>query len=262
MALRADHLGTNAASILLGLGIGFAGFYFFANKKAAPTSPRSQSPEAEPQEELCFFRVEDGQLLFHLKLYVETLNNLWQREGVWPNRYFYMKENKWAARKLARKLMVVAIERPDIFSGVQSRYILAARAFTLGHYLGINELSPLEASERWWGKLVRETPSDSSPVPYRDYGTLLYERSDLSNSALQLKRALALGEEGVCLLLAVVLASSGDKATAKEYLERYLQHVDPVLPEHRMASALLENLGKPDALDIMYLRGSEASIAA
>lgn len=79
-----------------------------------------------------FFRVEDGQLLFHLKLYVETLNKLWQREGVWPNRYFYMKvdvfffskcynliftihkETKWAARKLARKLMVVAIERPGI----------------------------------------------------------------------------------------------------------------------------------------------------
>lgn len=154
-----------------------------------------------------------------------------------------------------------SLNSKDIFSGVQSRYILAARAFTLGHYLGINELSPLEASERWWGKLVRETPSDCSPVPYRDYGTLLYERSDLTNSALQLKRALALGEESVCLLLAVVLASAGESATAKDYLERYLQHVDPSLAEYRMASALLENLGKPDALDIMYSHG-ESCVAA
>ena len=88
----------------LGLGIGFAGFYFFTNKKPGRSSSRSPSPQPEAEDELCttrhvvgcaycagFFKVEDGQLLFHLKHYVETLNRLWEREGVWPNRYFYMK---------------------------------------------------------------------------------------------------------------------------------------------------------------------------
>lgn len=132
----------------------------------------------------------------------------------------------------------------------------------MGHYLGIDELSPLAESERWWAKLVRETPSGRSAVPYADYGTLLFELKDFTGSASQLKTALALGEEGVCLLLAVSVLSTGDQDKARDYLLRYLEHVDPALPEHRMATALLENLGKPDALTIMYNRGTEACSAA
>ena len=151
----------------------------------------------------------------------------------------------------------------DIFAGVQSQYILAARAFTLGHYLGITEpSSPLAASERWWAKLVHETPSGQTAVPYADYGTLLFEQQDFSGSARHLKTALALGEENVCLLLAVVVLSTGDQQTARDYLQRFLEHVDPSLPESRMAHSLLENLGKPDALAIMYTTGREASEAA
>lgn len=136
----------------------------------------------------------------------------------------------------------------DIFQSSESRAILAARVFVIGHYLGLDWLDCRLNATLFFRRCFELDPTNAAP--FSDYGSFLYELQRYEESISCLLRSVELGHDQVYLLLGVLYHTMGDVTEARESVEMFLARNPPHMEPHTsMANYFLHNLGKVRSAD-------------
>lgn len=170
----------------------------------------------------------------------------------------------------------------DIFQKNESRAILAARAFVIGHYFGLDAEAGAQdlfccklSAVEYFRKCFELDPTNRQP--FSDFGSFLYELQRYDEAISILLRSIELGDDEVYLLLGILVQekeeedevimsnmfsvcfllqyySIGNIEDARESAETFLERASYKEPHASMAKFFLQNLDRdlPNLIEAMY----------
>jgi len=243
-----------SAALLYGVAGAFGALFLIETFRHRRKQNQKRVSESEVERILettrkMFFKEEGGSSYFYLGKYRKDVNALWHERGEWPMNHtsrIELELEREQARKVAHQLIALALDRPEIFHANDSRAILAARAFVLGHYLGVGDKQSCETNAFEYFKRAFEL-DPTNYQPFSDFGSFLYELKRYDEGISVLARSIELGDDRVHFLLGVLYFTVGNLEDARDCVQIYLDRMSSKSePQTTMARYFLDRIDKQE----------------